>query len=93
MEKVLTPEDAREVDLSLNPFKRHKQVRSYLDSIAVGADIDIVVNPNAIIIEDADPRALALYTISPLLGRRALIRVAKGIEYLDVNGYGKGMEN
>lgn len=93
MEGIQTPQEAKEIDLSVNPLKRHRQVESYLANMAVGADVEILINPNAIIIEDSDPRTLALYTVSPILGRRALVRVARGIEFLDANGYGKGMEN
>lgn len=39
--QYLTPEKAREVELSLNPFRRHSQVKSMLaDRALMGARID-----------------------------------------------------
>jgi len=92
MREYLTPQEAREIQLSPNPLKRHSQVETHIASIASGTGIDILINPNANDIERASFRKIQVRTLLPLMGRGALVQAAKAEEILDSYGYGKGME-
>ncbi len=35
MGEYLTPQEARHIDLSLNPFKRHRQAREYIGQLGL----------------------------------------------------------
>jgi len=83
----LTVEQAEAEKLSLNPFKRHKQVADTLnDPSIVGEDIEIVVNPSSRFVSSGEKNTFLIYTLSPFLGRSALISAAETLEIARTTG-------
>lgn len=84
MRHELTREFAQKVDLSLNPFERHRQVGEMLeDPTIVGEGIEVLVNPDSF--QTERDTTIAIHTFSPILGRRTLKKAAACIEFVHGN--------
>ena len=82
--RQLTPEFAKHVDLSVNPFRRHEQVGGILSDEGLRADgFNILVNPGHHIASRGGEKTLVVHSVWPLLGRHVLERVADTIVATD----------
>lgn len=86
MEPKLTQDFAHSVELSINPFTRHQQVSAMLkDPAIVGEGIRIEPNFPTVLSRQGEV-VVGIYTVLPLLGRRALKRAAATLEFLNNQG-------
>lgn len=86
MDRQLTPEFAESVHLSFNPIKRRHQVDAILhDPNMVGEDVIVPQNSKVIanVTSEAPVEIEFREPFSPILGRTALKKVAKILDYLD----------
>ncbi len=78
----LTLAEAASLDLSLNPLKRHKQVREILEKVAAnGADVRI--NPSGVHFPESD--TVFVHTKNLVLGRNALMGAAVQLQCAEIN--------
>ncbi len=91
MDGKLTVEKAKQEPLSWKPWKRGAQVLAILSSPEhIGEDTDVVVNRDVYVVGRRS--IIGVSTISPFLGRRALINVAKTLEYIEEHTFAPGGE-
>ena len=88
MSTDFTLEHAKGVELSLNPFKRKKQVHRTLALLTGDLPVIIHHNPSEsdTELETAGYSHVAAHTTMGFLGRRALVEVAEQIEELRTSG-------
>jgi hypothetical protein len=81
MNPILSPEEAKLIDLPFNPVVRHRRVREYIRVLGRSSDTDILINPSGTAI--LGERTLIVNTLTPFLGRSALVKVAKGLDSIE----------
>jgi len=78
MREFLTTESAREIKLPIHPLRRHKRVLEYLaDTGFTGAKV--LLNPKGEV-DLSDGTTLIVNTLSPIYGRRTLLKTAGALE-------------
>ena len=83
MDRKLTTEFAEQVRLPLNPLSRHAIVAGMLENPEMVGEGVVVTANSAGFRTEGEPIHVHVDMVLPLLGRRALKKVAQSLEYVD----------